>query len=211
MHYDTIEIEKYTHDTFKLKGSLVVYIDPYKIEDRAPEPADVIVVTHEHFDHCSPADMRKIAQADKTVIVGPAEIREKVEDVPAKEVVYMKVWQKWERGKLTVQAWPAYNIGKDFHPKTDNKLGYVISLDGVALYHAGDSDFIPEMEQLKGKVQIALLPVSGTYVMNWQEAVKAADAIQPDLVIPMHYGVIVGSSEDALKFKEHYQGKTEIW
>ena len=103
---------------------------------------------------------------------------------------------------------PSYNRDKDFHPKQKAWLGFIVEVDGVKIYHAGDTDFIPEMKDLK--VDIALLPVSGTYVMTAEQAVEAALAIQPKLAIPMHYGAIVGDDKDALAFKESLKGNIDV-
>jgi len=109
---------------------------------------------------------------------------------------------------LTVTAVPAYNTNKAFHPKENGWLGFILNIDGVSIYHAGDSDFIPEMKDLE--VDIALLPVSGTYVMTSDEAVEAALAINPKLAIPMHYGAIVGDQSDAANFKDKLDGKIDV-
>ncbi len=109
---------------------------------------------------------------------------------------------------VTVEAVPAYNLDKQFHPKGNGWLGFTVEIDGVRVYHAGDTDFIPEMETFN--VDIALLPVSGTYVMTADEAVKAALAINPDIAVPMHYGAIVGAENDAATFQKGLEGKVEV-
>jgi len=109
---------------------------------------------------------------------------------------------------MNIEAVPSYNTNKQFHPKNNNWLGFIIEIDGSRIYHAGDTDYIPEME--KFNVDIALLPVSGTYVMTAEEAVKAALSIEPALAIPMHYGTVAGSEEDALNFKKALEGKIEV-
>ena len=110
--------------------------------------------------------------------------------------------------KVKIEAVPSYNIDKQFHLQKNGWLGFVLEINGVRIYHAGDTDFIPEMKNLK--VDIALLPVSGTYVMTADQAAKAALAIKPKLAIPMHYGAIVGSVDDAIQFKESLVGKVEV-
>ena len=111
-------------------------------------------------------------------------------------------------GGLKIEAVPAYNTNKDFHPKANGWLGFIIEIDGIRIYHAGDSDYIPEMKDLD--VDIALLPVSGTYVMDADEAVEAALAINPKLAIPMHYGAIVGDQSDATRFRDKLEGKIDV-
>lgn len=109
---------------------------------------------------------------------------------------------------VDVEVWPAYNTDKEFHPKRAGMLSFVVTLDGVRYYHAGDTDLIPEMSELKADV--AFLPVSGTYVMTAEEAVQAARVLKPKLVIPMHYGEIVGDEADAQRFKEALEQEMEV-
>ena len=116
----------------------------------------------------------------------------------------MEPGQKVTLGDITVQTVPAYNLDKEFHPRANNWLGFILTVDGVSIYHAGDTDYIPEMEHLH--VDVALLPVSGTYVMTADEAVAAAQAIGPKLAIPMHYGAIVGDDNDAQRFAKALEG-----
>lgn len=189
------------HDGFRIDGAKTVYIDPYQIE--STQPADVILITHEHFDHCSPDDIAKIA-GDDTVFVTE-------KDAAAKLSGDVRVVQPGDRvsvAGMTIEAVPAYNLDKDFHPRENGWLGFVIDIDGVRVYHAGDTDFIPEMRSLE--VDIALLPVSGTYVMTADQAVSAADAIRPELAVPMHFGAIVGDDSDADTFKAALSGKVDV-
>ena len=189
------------HDGFRIDAEKTIYFDPYDI---SPGPkADLILVSHEHFDHCSPDDVSKI-QGSETVIITDKTSAEKltgdVRIVAPGEVISL--------GEVKIEAVPSYNNDKDFHPKQKAWLGFIVEVDGVRIYHAGDTDFIPEMKDLK--VDIALLPVSGTYVMTAEQAVEAALAIQPKLAIPMHYGAIVGDDKDALAFKESLKGKIDV-
>jgi L-ascorbate metabolism protein UlaG (beta-lactamase superfamily) len=190
------------HDGFRLDGLCTVYIDPFNISG-GPE-ADIILISHEHFDHCSPADVSKI-QGESTVIVTEKDSAKKLKGdiriVKPEESIVVK--------GITIETVFAYNTDKDFHPKKNGWLGFVIDMEGTRIYHAGDTDFIPEMKDLN--VDIALLPVSGTYVMTAEEAVKAALAIKPDLAVPMHYGAIVGDKEDALRFKKELEGKVNVF
>jgi len=111
-------------------------------------------------------------------------------------------------GEVTITAVPAYNIGKPFHPKANGWLGFVVEIDGVRVYHAGDTDFIPEMKHLQ--IDVALLPVSGTYVMTADEAIQAARTIKPRVVIPMHYGTVVGAVSDAERVKAALSGEMDV-
>ena len=189
------------HDAFRIDGEKVVYIDPYQIKD-GPK-ADIILVSHEHFDHCSPEDIQKIRQATTIIVTEKGSAKKLKGDVRT-----IKPGESILVGKVKIEAIPSYNIDKQFHLKKNGWLGFVLEMDGMRIYHAGDTDFIPEMKNLN--VDIALLPVSGTYVMTADQAIKAAMAIKPKLAIPMHYGSIVGGAEDAIKFKESLAGKVEV-
>jgi L-ascorbate metabolism protein UlaG (beta-lactamase superfamily) len=182
------------HDSFRLEGEVTVYIDPWKLPPNSPK-ADIILITHDHYDHCSPEDVAKIQKADTVIVTIPAAAR-KLKG----EVKTVKPGDKITVKGVEIEAVPAYNTDKPFHPKGAGHVGFIVTLGGKRIYHAGDTDFIPEMKGLK--VDIALLPVSGTYVMTAEEAAKAADAIKPEVAIPMHYGEIVGSERDAERFKE---------
>lgn len=189
------------HDGFRIDASTCIYIDPYQID--GGKPADLLLITHEHFDHCSPEDVAKIQQPG-TVIITEKDSAKKLSG----DVRVITPGERLLLDGLTVEAVPAYNTNKDYHPKANRWLGFIIDIDGVRIYHAGDSDYIPEMKDLE--VDIALLPVSGTYVMNADEAVEAALAIKPKLAIPMHYGAIVGDQSDATHFRDKLAGKVDV-
>ncbi|MBW1997076.1 MAG: MBL fold metallo-hydrolase [Deltaproteobacteria bacterium] len=189
------------HDAFRMDWEKVIYFDPYQVP---PGPkADLILISHEHFDHCSPEDVEKIRKQG-TVIVTEKDSAKKLKG----DVRVITPGESIEVEGIQVTAVPSYNRKKEFHPKKNGWLGFVVELQGVKVYHAGDTDFIPEMESLE--VDIALIPVSGTYVMTADEAVKAALAINPKLAIPMHFGAIVGDEGDAKKFKEALEGKVDV-
>lgn len=179
------------HDAFRIDGPPVVCIDPFQLAGSPPE-ADLILVTHDHFDHLSPDDIAKV-RGPRTVVVGPREVAAKLAGVQAMSAGETKMF-----AGVTVKAVPAYNTNKKFHPRADGKLGFIVTVGGMTIYHAGDTDAIPEMAGLAPDV--ALLPVSGTYVMTASEAADAARAIGPKVAIPMHYGAIVGSDSDARTF-----------
>jgi L-ascorbate metabolism protein UlaG (beta-lactamase superfamily) len=189
------------HDAFRIDAEKIIYFDPYNI---SPGPkADLILISHEHFDHCSPDDVSKI-QGPGTVIVTDKASSDKLTG----DVRIIAPGQSMSIGEVKIEAVPSYNTDKDFHPKQKAWLGFIVEIEGVRIYHAGDTDFIPEMKTFK--VDIALLPVSGTYVMTADQAVEAAQAIQPKLAIPMHYGTIVGDDRDALAFEEALKGKIDV-
>lgn len=191
------------HDGFLLKGSAgTVYVDPFRIPSGLP-PADIICITHEHYDHCSPEDVEKIQQ-DSTVIVTEPRAAAKLSG----RVRTLAPGESCQVGGISIEAVAAYNINKKFHPRADGWLGFIVTLDGVRVYHAGDTDYIPEMAEIRA--DIALLPVSGTYVMTAEEAVQAALAIGPQVAIPMHYASIVGTIGDAERFAAGLAGQVRV-
>ena len=189
------------HDAFRIDAAKTIYCDPFQISG-GPQ-ADMILITHEHFDHCSPEDVAKI-QKEGTVLVTEKDSAAKLTG----DVRILKPGESLSLDEVTIEAVPAYNVDKDFHPKAKGWLGFILEVDGVRIYHAGDTDRIPEMKQFQ--VDIALLPVSGTYVMTADQAIGAALDIGPKLAIPMHYGAIVGGDEDARQFKKALEGKVEV-
>jgi len=189
------------HDTFKITGRKVIYTDPYKIKRK--DTADIILITHEHFDHCSPEDVKKI-QGPETVIVATPDCAGKLPGT----LKTVKPGDRVTVGGVEIEAVPSYNTNKAFHTRDKDWVGYIITIDGRRIYLAGDTDYIPEMKTFRN-IDIALLPVSGTYVMTADEAVKAALDIGPKVAIPMHYGSIVGGRADAERFAEALKGRIE--
>ncbi len=189
------------HDCFKIIGEKVIFTDPYELKKK--DKADIILITHSHFDHCSPEDVKKI-QTDNTVIVTTEDSASKLSG----NIKIIKPGDKIKIDGIEIEAVPAYNTNKPFHPKENGWVGFIFTVSGKRIYIAGDTDYIPEMKTFK--VDIALLPVSGTYVMTADEAVKAALDIKPEIAIPMHYGAIVGSKNDAEKFAKELKGKIEV-
>jgi len=180
------------HASFRIAGSKsTVYIDPWKLKGAVP--ADVVCITHSHFDHLSGEDVEKIRKPT-TVIIGPADCKGGFGDA----FKTVSVGDTLSVGDVTVEAVPAYNTDKDFHPKAKKWVGYIVTVDGVRIYHTGDSDMIPEMEHIQADV--ALLPVGGTYTMTVSQAARAADKIKPKVAVPMHCGDIVGTLDDRKAF-----------
>lgn len=194
------------HDGFRIEdGKTILYVDPFRVLN--PVKADVILVSHNHFDHYSKDDIRKIAK-ERTLIIGPTELSGVELEFNCRGV-FLEPWGEYSSDEfaLKVLGVPAYNINKfrapgvPFHPKDDGKLGFLIEFSGVKIFHAGDSDNIPEYSKLAGKgIDVALLPVSGTYVMTAEEAAEAAKTIKPKIAIPMHWGEIIASRSEAEKF-----------
>ncbi len=202
--YQGVRISWLGHDSFRIRNGQTIIIDPFKIR-AIPDKADILLISHEHFDHLSLDDIKKVI-SDKTTIVTIPACKKELSSMKVREVKAVKPGDKLALGDITLEAVPAYNLnkfrepGKPFHPKEDGKVGFILSVKGVRIYHAGDTDPIPEMKGFK--TDVALLPVSGTYVMTPEEAAEAARMIKPKLAIPMHYGTIVGSESDAEKFKQ---------
>jgi L-ascorbate metabolism protein UlaG (beta-lactamase superfamily) len=202
-----LDFTRIAHDTFRIAGSKLIYIDPFKVTNR--DEADLVLITHEHFDHLSLEDLEKVIAPGTTIIASPL-CKDGLKKVKVKEMRFLDPGGKYtlgtpKTGEVEIQAIAAYNLnkfrepGKAFHPKGEKRLGFVFKMDGTTVYHAGDTDFTPEMKSVR--CDIALLPVSGTYVMTAEEAAEAAAALKPKIAVPMHYGAIVGSDADAQKFK----------
>lgn len=195
------------HDSFRLEGPPVIYFDPVDLEGK-PAPADLVLITHEHHDHCSPEDVSKIRGPETVVLAGGRA----AEQLPGAQAV--KPGERLTVAGVEVETVPAYNVNKfrapgvPFHPPEADHVGYVVTVDGVRLYFAGDTDHIPEMADID--CDVALLPVSGTYTMTAEEAAEAARVLEPQIAVPMHYGSRIGGKDDGQRFADLYGGKTLI-
>ena len=180
------------HATFRIEdGTSQIYIDPWKLPAGAPK-ADVILITHAHYDHLSPDDIAKI-EKPTTLFLAPGDVARKL---AGKHVTTAAPGGSYQVGGLKVQAVAAYNTNKNFHKKSEGWVGYVVTLsDGMRVYHTGDSDITPEMEAVK--TDVAMMPCGGTYTMTAAEVAQAANVFKPAILIPMHWGDIVGSQADA--------------
>jgi L-ascorbate metabolism protein UlaG (beta-lactamase superfamily) len=202
--YHGIKIRWFGHDTFTLEKGITICIDPYKLTKTIS--ANIVLISHNHFDHLSLGDLEKVTSKN-TIIVAAQECLPQIANIPSKDKVGIAPGEEKTINNIKIKAISAYNIDKinpdtkkPFHPKEDKKIGFIIIIQGVSIYHTGDSDLIPEMADLKP--DILLVPVSGTYVMTAKEAAHAIEKIKPKIAIPMHYGTIVGSEKDAKEFKE---------
>jgi L-ascorbate metabolism protein UlaG (beta-lactamase superfamily) len=198
------EVEWLGHSGFRIGvGNASIYIDPYRIGPGEPK-ADLILITHQHYDHFSIQDLERLRKED-TRVIAPAAVAERLEgnvhSLRPGDVVETDVYG------VDVRAVPAYNTskrdgeGRPFHPREAGCLGYELNVRGERLYHAGDTDVIPEMDWVVG-ADVALLPVSGVHVMTALEAAEAARRIQPTVAVPMHWGVHIGSEKDAQTFAD---------
>lgn len=204
----TDKIKWLGHASFRWDGSKTVYFDPWKLP-KGSKKADIICVSHEHFDHLSKKDIELIAAPQTVIVTCGAAAREiGPSAAPCKEVKVLKAGESCSVGGVDIAATASYNIGKDFHTKASGKIGFVVKMDGISVYHAGDTDRIPEMDAVR--CDVALLPVGGTYTMTADEAAGAALAVRARAAVPMHYGDIVGKPADAKKLKELLDGKVEV-
>lgn len=199
LDFSGIKVKWLGHDSYKFEfDNKILYIDPY--ETKEEDKADIILITHGHYDHCSINDLRKLTKQDTVIITTPDTTSKLSGKVQGGTVELAKPGKCFEIKNVKINAVPAYNVDKPFHPKENEWVGYIFEINNIKFYHAGDTDLIPEMKDIQADV--VFLPVSGTYVMTAEEAAQAAKKIMPKIAIPMHYGKIVGEKVDALKFKE---------
>jgi len=206
MEIGGIEIKWLGNSGFLIKSNKIIYIDPYNIREGA-EKADLILLTHSHYDHCSIVDINKIIKKGTKIIL-PADCQSKITkfNMPI-DIQIVEPEQELNIGEINLCVLPAYNIDKPFHKKEDDWIGYLIKINEVVVYHAGDTDFIPEMQKLTGYKQggkefVALLPIGGRFTMSVEEALEAVKLIKPSLAVPMHYGSVAGTINDAKEFVE---------
>lgn len=203
-----MEIKVLYHSSIKIISDKRIYLDPFKIKEEKHD-ADIILVTHSHYDHFSEEDIIKVKN-ENTKIVITSDLLERTIELGFKEediiiVVPNNNYQVLEMKFTTI---PAYNVDKTFHSKEDNWVGYLLKIDNTIIYIAGDTDITEENKKVK--CDIALVPIGGTYTMTYAEAAELINIINPKKVIPMHYGDIVGEKENAIKFKELVNTNVEI-
>lgn len=191
----TENIEVFTQSSIRIKdGDRTIYLDPFQMKT-APHDADFILITHDHFDHFSPEDIAKVAGKD-TVLVVPEKMKKKAEEASGlvKQIVTVAPGMEQDIEGLAIETVPAYNLHKPFHPKSAGWVGYIMQIGGKRIYVSGDMDATDEAKAVK--CDIALIPIGGTYTMEARKAAELANAIQPEVVIPTHYGSIVGKPSD---------------
>ncbi len=208
MEIGGINIEFLGHSGFVINNGSGkrIAIDPYNISGNL-EKVDLILITHPHYDHCSIKDISKMVKKGTIIVISP-DMQSKITKIDDVDMQIIEIGDELEFGDIKIEALPAYNVDKDFHPKKEDWLGYLVKMGNVIVYHSGDSDKIPEMNKLAGYGKhgnqfIAILPVSGKYVMTAEEAAEIASIMSPNLVIPMHYGAgVAGTIGDAERFVE---------
>ena len=188
-------IEINCHSSIKISKGKTIYVDPFKIEKQSND-TDIILVTHDHYDHFSPEDIEKVIKED-TIIVVPKTVKTLSK---MKNTVLVEPNNVYEVKGIRIETIPAYNIKKQFHPKDNQWVGYIIEIENIRYYVAGDTDVIPENKQVK--CDVAFIPVGGTYTMNYEEAAELVNVIKPKMAVPTHYGDIVGEKNDGEKFKK---------
>ena len=198
-------IEVLCHSSIRMNKGKIIYVDPFHIKENYKD-ADIILITHSHYDHFSEKDIEKVRKAD-TKIYLTEDYVENAKNIGffGNKIVGVKPYQTYYEGDIEINTVPAYNVNKQFHPKENKWVGYIIEINNKKYYIAGDTDNIDEIQNIE--CDVALIPIGGTYTMDYTEAATLANNLKTNVVIPTHYGSIVGSKEDAIKFKEQIHNK----
>ena len=191
-------VEVLYHSSIKIKDNKIIYIDPFKI-DKDYNDADIVFITHDHFDHYSEEDIDKVINENTTIII-PEELLTKIlrKGINKNAVITVESNKEYMVQGIKFETIPAYNTNKTFHPKENDWVGYIITLDGIRYYIAGDTDITEENRKVK--CDVAFVPVGGTYTMDFKEAAQLINEIQPKIAVPIHYGSVVGTKQDAIDF-----------
>ena len=200
-------IEVLCHSSIKINKEIIIYFDPFKIGKNYND-ADIIFITHDHYDHYSEEDIDKVIK-NNTIIVSPVDLLEKLlnKGLKKENIISVKPYEDYNIKNLKFSTIPAYNTNKQFHPRKNNWVGYLIELEGITYYIAGDTDITEDNKKIK--CDVAFVPIGGTFTMNYQEASELINTIKPKIVIPTHYGSIVGTKEDAINFSKLINPKIE--
>lgn len=193
-------IEVLCHSSIKINKEKVIYIDPFRIETNYND-ADIIMITHNHYDHYSEEDIDKVKKKD-TVIIAPEELLTKLlkREFNKNNIITVEPNKEYKVEGIKIKTLPAYNINKQFHPKENRWIGYIIEIKGIKYYIAGDTDATPENKKVK--CDVAFVPVGGTYTMDFKEAADLVNEIKPKIAVPIHYDSIIGTKQDAIDFSK---------
>ena len=193
-------IQVLCHSSIKINEGKVIYFDPFKINKQYND-ADIIFITHDHYDHYSEEDIDKVIKPDTTIVM-PEGMQVKLvkKGVKNSNIITVEPEKTYVVEGLKFETIPAYNVNKAFHPKDNGWVGYILEIDGIRYYIAGDTDITEENKRVK--CDIAFVPVGGTYTMNFKEAAELVNEIKPKVAVPIHYGSIVGTNEDAINFQK---------
>ena len=191
-------IEVLYHSSIRINKDKIIYIDPFKI-DKNYNDADIVFITHDHYDHYSEEDIDKVINKNTTIII-PEELLTKLlrKGINKNAIITVEPNVKYMVQGIKFETIPAYNTNKSFHPKENDWVGYIITLNDIRYYVAGDTDITEENKQVK--CDVAFVPVGGTYTMDFKEAASLINEIKPKIAIPIHYGSIVGTEQDAIDF-----------
>ena len=191
-------IEVLYHSSIRINKEKVIYIDPYKI-DKNYNDADIVFITHDHYDHYSEEDIDRVAN-ENTMFVAPKDLYDKLvrKGINENLIVAVEPNKEYFVKKIKFETVSAYNVNKKFHPKENGWVGYIIEIDGIKYYVAGDTDITKENSAVK--CDVAFVPVGGTYTMNFKEAAELVNKIQPQIAVPIHYGSVIGTKQDAIDF-----------
>ena len=191
-------IEVLYHSSIRISKNKIIYIDPFKI-DKNYNDADIIFITHDHYDHYSEEDIDKVIKENTTIII-PEELLTKLlrKGINKNAIITVEPNEKYMVQGIKFETIPSYNTNKTFHPKENGWIGYIITLDGIRYYIAGDTDITEENKKVK--CDVAFVPVGGTYTMDFKEAAQLINEIQPKIAVPIHYGSVVGTEQDAIDF-----------
>lgn len=202
------EVQVLTHSSIRIAENQIVYFDPFHVEGE-PHDADIICVTHDHFDHYSPEDLAKVKNAT-TILVCPKTMEDSLSNSGISEEFTELVapGDELEINGVRIQAVPAYNVGKQFHPQANQWVGYLVTMNDVTYYIAGDTDINEDVKKVR--CDAALLPVGGTYTMTAEEAAELAEMIHPKAAIPTHYGSVAGKAEDGQIFADLLKDKINV-
>ena len=203
-----MKIQVLCHSSIKIITDKVIYLDPFRIE-KENHDADIIMITHSHYDHFSEENINKIKNSSTKILV-PSDLLSKTLELgfENENIIIVEPNNIYSVLNIEVQTIPAYNVNKKFHPKNNNWVGYILLIENKKVYIAGDTDITDENKLIK--CDIALVPIGGTYTMTAKEAAQLINTIKPKIAIPIHYGEIVGTKEDAEQFKKLVDKNIEV-